>query len=325
MSTMANRDFRAHQDRTSRMIADAEAAAAAAKARMSGRSGASTGAGTSGAPTPSYMGDVKEFANWALSVGQAAASSTASATKSAVQQGAQAGLAMAGQAQAQANRLHYAALDQMSPGWRETLAQSKSAVSDVSALSKHFNDNILPQALANARQVSDAMHRNVTSMLAGNIPEDVDAQVRRRAAETALRFGIGGDSGRALEARDLGLTSLDMMKEGHKLAPAASSLLPDFLKASQGILGDPVGLAQGHAQSMAALAPRQLDPSGLISGMASAYGSATASSAFDPSRILGTALQYGTTVADTRHSQHWMGQAIDQYRGALGAMGGSLA
>ena len=52
------------------------------------------------------------------------------------------------------------------------------------------------------------------SMLKGEIPADVSAAVRRSAAESSLAGGLFGGSSRALTARDLGRTSLDIRQRG---------------------------------------------------------------------------------------------------------------
>lgn len=57
---------------------------------------------------------------------------------------------------------------------------------------------------------------NTTSMLAGNIPQDVIDKVTRNDAYQSLMggFGSGSGMGKSLSARDFGLTSLDMMQKG---------------------------------------------------------------------------------------------------------------
>lgn len=53
------------------------------------------------------------------------------------------------------------------------------------------------------------------SFLRGELPDDVSQQVMRNSAWTSLRGGYGGsEMGRNLTARDLGLTSLDLMNRG---------------------------------------------------------------------------------------------------------------
>jgi len=55
----------------------------------------------------------------------------------------------------------------------------------------------------------------VSSMLAGELPKDVVGQIQRNSAERAGAGGYGGSGmGRNLEARDLGLTSLQLTQQG---------------------------------------------------------------------------------------------------------------
>jgi len=60
----------------------------------------------------------------------------------------------------------------------------------------------------------------IESQLAGDIPADVQSRVSQIAAEKALKGGIVGQSARNLQARDLGLTSLDIQKQGQAAADA---------------------------------------------------------------------------------------------------------
>ena len=55
-----------------------------------------------------------------------------------------------------------------------------------------------------------------SSMLRGEIPEDVQRQVRQMSAENSLRQGLGAGSeaSRFLTARDLGLTSTQIQQQG---------------------------------------------------------------------------------------------------------------
>lgn len=60
---------------------------------------------------------------------------------------------------------------------------------------------------------------NTLSLLRGELPEDVQSAVKRNAAFKSLMGGYGGsDMSRALEARDFGRTSLDLMQMGENSA-----------------------------------------------------------------------------------------------------------
>jgi hypothetical protein len=66
----------------------------------------------------------------------------------------------------------------------------------------------------------EAAGRNNLAMLRGVLPADVAAQVQRNAAaiSTAGGYGAGSGAGRANAARNLGLTSLDLMRYGDESA-----------------------------------------------------------------------------------------------------------
>lgn len=77
--------------------------------------------------------------------------------------------------------------------------------------------------------------RNTRQWLRGQIPNDVSAAVQDRAAERATRFGLpaGSPAAEALTARDLGLTSLDLMGKGENslqrwISTARSFLTPQL-------------------------------------------------------------------------------------------------
>jgi len=84
------------------------------------------------------------------------------------------------------------------------------------------------------------MRPNVTSMLGGQVPQDVQDQIRRNAAFTSL---IGGSAGAgtgatgAITARDLGLTSLDLTEKGQTMAGNLLTSGGNLLTSGQNLLG----------------------------------------------------------------------------------------
>lgn len=69
-------------------------------------------------------------------------------------------------------------------------------------------------ALADFRGSLDKMSAANESLLKGEIPADVSAAVRRAASENSILAGVRGQASRALSARDLGLTSMDIQQKG---------------------------------------------------------------------------------------------------------------
>lgn len=79
--------------------------------------------------------------------------------------------------------------------------------------------------------IKKSIGKNTASMAAGEIPDDVSEAVMRGAAGRSLYGGYGGTGmGRNLTARDLGLTSLDLMTKGLDSATKwmAASKSPTF-------------------------------------------------------------------------------------------------
>jgi hypothetical protein len=67
----------------------------------------------------------------------------------------------------------------------------------------------------------------VQDQLAGKVPEDVQKQLRIMRAESSLGFGLGAGSqaSKNVEARDLGLTSLQIQQQGVAGAQALAGLV----------------------------------------------------------------------------------------------------
>lgn len=89
---------------------------------------------------------------------------------------------------------------------RVNQAQSAAAIERAAALDPNFQQNIA--------SLSDSAR----SLLRGEIPEDVMAEIRRRRAEGAAAGGIGTPGAQTnATSRDLGLTSLGFQQQGASL------------------------------------------------------------------------------------------------------------
>ena len=79
--------------------------------------------------------------------------------------------------------------------------------------------NMLATADPRALELSAIADENAAAMMSGRIGADTQANLSRSSAMRALQGGFGASSemGRGLAARDLGLTSLDLMNQGAKL------------------------------------------------------------------------------------------------------------
>jgi hypothetical protein len=92
---------------------------------------------------------------------------------------------------------------------------------------------MLELAMPGYAKLRDKGTATVNDLLSGKIPDDVRNAIGRNAAGRSLYGGFGGSGmGRNLEARDLGLTSLDLMSKGLSSAERwigqARTLSPTF-------------------------------------------------------------------------------------------------
>ena len=123
---------------------------------------------------------------------------------------------------------------------QETFAKFLGQEKDLPALSA-FASNInrqfrqeletgLPGTLGATTQISNL----VNQLLQGSVPADVQAQVQRQGAEQAMALGVPATSGMAqnLQARDFGLTSLELMQQGAAYTPGLVDLA-NFLSPQQ--------------------------------------------------------------------------------------------
>lgn len=79
-------------------------------------------------------------------------------------------------------------------------------------------DRILNQSIPGYSELQSKRAGAASSMLSGDLPPDVARAVRASSASRALEGGYGGSpAGRNLEARDLGLTSLDLIGRGNDM------------------------------------------------------------------------------------------------------------
>lgn len=98
-------------------------------------------------------------------------------------------------------------------------AASLPALEGIAGRVNAFNTDqlqkMLEQAMPGYSKVRDKTTANIQDWLSGKVPSDVSEQVFRNAAGRSLYGGFGGSGmSRNLAARDLGLTSLDIMGKG---------------------------------------------------------------------------------------------------------------
>jgi hypothetical protein len=170
---------------------------------------------------------------------------------------------------------------------------------DAKSFSQRLNNENISQlhgainkSLPGYQQLINKSLANTRTWLRGQLPSDVAAAIEDRAAERATNFGLPADSvnRRALTARDLGRTSLDLMSQGENslqrwISTARSFLTPnmsspmDFLftptqyqnsvLAGANIAGQRAGILTGQ-QNMATNAYLQGDQAAIAADQAQA-------------------------------------------------------
>lgn len=100
------------------------------------------------------------------------------------------------------------------------LGRFTSMADTLSKAAAQTRSDMLATADPRALEMSQIADNNASAMMSGRIGADVQANLARSGAFRALNGGFGADSsmGRNLQARDLGLTSLDLMSKGDEMA-----------------------------------------------------------------------------------------------------------
>lgn len=119
-------------------------------------------------------------------------------------------------------------MDSINPAWRSALDASAGLADSTSKSITMYMAATLPTMMRQGANLAKAQGDLASDLLAGKVPDDVSRMVSTRAAETAGQFGIFGDdaggAGRAMEARDLGLTSLQLQGQGAQMAKENAGL-----------------------------------------------------------------------------------------------------
>jgi hypothetical protein len=106
---------------------------------------------------------------------------------------------------------------------REAIRQNIASIAPAAELSRKATEadqatleSQLRRAIPGYDQLIGQASRNIGASLRGELTPEVTSQVQRSTAGRALMGGYGGGSGfgRALTARDLGLTSLNLQQQG---------------------------------------------------------------------------------------------------------------
>jgi hypothetical protein len=225
------------------------------------------------------------------------------------------------------------ALDSLYPEWRtDLIGAGATAQADSIALTDRFREKVLPKAMQAADDLSFQMLGQVSSMLSGELPDDVAAQLKRQAAEVSQQIGVRGQAAQYLTARDLGRTSLDLIQAGMQAAPGALNLAPSAYNTFNQTLQNPVATGQQVTNLLAPFRAPQVDAAGLYGGtlnLLAGAGTINATSAFSTAGQIGSnagnniqnQLQFG---AQQQSQAYWNSQNFSaQQRAAQVAAGQS--
>lgn len=108
---------------------------------------------------------------------------------------------------------------------------------------------MLDQFVPDWRQKRDAASAINESLMRGEIPKDVADQLKRSAAYTSVMGGGGAGTQRALTARDLGTTSLQLQQQGMQGAQSWTTLMAGLMPEQTTAAG--VMATQGMTPQMA--------------------------------------------------------------------------
>ena len=136
----------------------------------------------------------------------------------------------------------------------ENLPGAEKLATSVNAFNQAQLDKMLEAAIPGFGGMKEQISGNISDWLAGKVPEDVSGVVERSAAGKALAGGYGGSAmQRNLTARDLGLTSLDLMGKGVSSAEswmktAAAISEPTMFNVSSMFISPTTQLAQATSE-----------------------------------------------------------------------------
>lgn len=98
---------------------------------------------------------------------------------------------------------------------RDILPEAQKLVSETNTFNHAELQRLIRLSIPDLDEINKNISGNIASMTRGELPTDVANLISRKAAEGAVAGGYGGSGmHRNMEARDLGLTSLQMTQQG---------------------------------------------------------------------------------------------------------------
>lgn len=113
----------------------------------------------------------------------------------------------------------------------ENMGRYTSMAQELTRADVASKTSMLDQFVPDWRQKRDTASAINESLLRGEIPKDVADQLKRTAAYTSVMGGGGAGTQRALTARDLGTTSLQLQQQGMKGAADWTTLMSNLMPA----------------------------------------------------------------------------------------------
>jgi hypothetical protein len=222
------------------------------------------------------------------------------------------------------------ALDDLYPDWRDQISfAGAEAQGDSIALTKRFRDKVMPGLLDSIDEMSIQALGMVSSMLDGQVPDDVGQQLKIHAAEIAGQIGVRGQAAQYLTTRDLGIKSLDLQMAGLQAAPSALNLAPSGYATVNQTLQMPVATGTALTNLLSAYRAPQVDAGALYGGqlnLLAGAGTVNATSAYSTAaQVVSNAgsqiqnqLQFGTQYSS---QQYWNQMNYQQNQQALAMAG----
>jgi hypothetical protein len=141
---------------------------------------------------------------------------------------------------------------QLPPEQIKTLKANIAAFPDINQLGSLYEQYMLNEMgtaipdfsniLASGGQLTEDMINQAASLVSGQVPQDVQDQIMRSDAFTSMLSGGGPAFDRSLTARDLGLTSLNLIQQGGQLAGEAGNAAQRWAGLASGMIMSPSGM-----------------------------------------------------------------------------------
>lgn len=172
----------------------------------------------------------------------------------------------------------YGAMDVANPGWRDQLTALSDQTLDSVQLSQFLNDKYAKPLAESGLNAAQKLFSISDSLMNGEIPKDVQAQMEKGMAEQSWRTGstsgvAEGSFGSSLY-QNLGLTSLQMVSLGSGMANQANQLYGTTMADLNTMQTSGFGAANSMTSLAKQYMPAQVDASAIFAREQSALAPA---------------------------------------------------